>query len=134
MVVIIIVLVLFFIFFVISAGTSEKRRSDPLEIARAFFEKVGKPVKESLQGNGHRLSSPENGTTDLVVLWQEEQDNPHRLVSEIVRNTKRNCATLLNCTSSTKSAAPIIGRDKRSVGKQDVTSSRCFLLYSTRRC
>lgn len=61
-----------------------RRRSDPLEIAKEFFEQTGAQITESLRGRGLVLQSPGNPTADLVALWPEAQDNPQALVTAIV--------------------------------------------------
>jgi hypothetical protein len=61
-----------------------RRRSDPLEIAKEFFEQTGAQITESLRGHGILLQSPGNQTADLVALWPEAQDNPQALVTAIV--------------------------------------------------
>ena len=61
-----------------------RRRSDPLEIAREFFEQTGAQITESIRGRGLLLQPPGNKPADLIVLWQEAQENSQALVTEIV--------------------------------------------------
>ena len=74
----------FVIVIAVAVISTLRRRSDPLVIAREFFEQAGTQITESLRGRGLLLQSPGNQTADLVALWPEAQDNPQALVTAIV--------------------------------------------------